>query len=197
MPRMLALAVFVLAVAPAAGQDAGPGGKDVYEVACARCHSITRPGTPKIGDRAAWAKRAAQGIESLTRHALEGIRSMPAHGDESTLNLLEIQRATVYMVNESGGHWVEPRGDSDATRERSGAEVVQTQCAVCHQAGFAGAPRTGDHAAWMPFLSLGMDAAVRKVVRGHGDMPPRGGRASLTDAEIRAAVIIMASRPRR
>jgi cytochrome c5 len=42
-----------------------------------------------------------------------------------------------------------------------------------------------------------MDAAVRKVVKGHSDMPPRGGRPSLTDAEIRSAIIYMASRPPR
>jgi cytochrome c5 len=41
-----------------------------------------------------------------------------------------------------------------------------------------------------------MDAAVRKVAKGHGDMPPRGGRPSLSDAEIRNAIIFMASRSR-
>ncbi len=41
----------------------------------------------------------------------------------------------------------------------------------------------------------GMNAAVRAVVRcairGHGGMPPRGGKANLTDAEIRSAVLYM------
>jgi cytochrome c5 len=190
---MVALA---LAAAPAAAQDTGPSGKDVYEVDCARCHADGTDGAPKTGDRAAWAKRAAQGIGSLTRHAIEGIRRMPAHGDDADLADLEIQRATVYMVNQSGGNWLEPRGPGVPAGELSGAQVVHGQCYQCHQAGYNDAPRIGDHADWQRYLRLGMDAAVRKVARGHGDMPPRGGRPSLSDAEIRNAIIFMASRSR-
>ena len=190
------LAAFALAAAPAAAQDTGPSGKDVYDVACARCHAGGAGGAPKVGDRAAWTKRAAQGIASLTRHALDGIRRMPAHGDDADLDDLEIQRATVYMVNQSGGNWLEPRGPGVPAGELSGAQVVHGQCYQCHQAGYNDAPRIGDHADWQRYLRLGMDAAVRKVAKGHGDMPPRGGRPSLTDAEIRNAIIFMASRSR-
>jgi cytochrome c5 len=189
------LAALAIAAAPAVAQDAGPGGKDVYDVACARCHAGGASGAPKTGDRAAWSKRAAQGIGSLTRNALEGIRRMPAHGEDADLTDLEIQRATVFMVNQSGGNWLEPRAPG-VSGELSGAQVVQAQCAQCHQAGYNDAPRIGDHADWQRYLRLGMDAAVRKVAKGHGDMPPRGGRPSLSDAEIRNAIIFMASRSR-
>jgi cytochrome c5 len=190
------LAALAIAAAPVAAQDAGPGGKDVYDVACARCHTGGAGGAPKTGDRAAWAKRAAQGIGSLTRHALDGIRRMPAHGEDADLTDLEIQRATVFMVNRSGGNWLEPRAPGVPAGELGGAQVVQAQCAQCHQAGYNDAPRIGDHGDWQRYLRLGMDAAVRKVAKGHGDMPPRGGRPSLTDAEIRNAIIFMASRSR-
>ncbi len=193
----LVLAAFALAAAPAAAQDTGPSGKDVYDVACARCHAGgAAGGAPKVGDRAAWTKRAAQGIASLTRHALDGIRRMPAHGDDADLDDLEIRRATVYMVNQSGGDWLEPRGPGVPAGELSGAQVVHGQCYQCHQAGYDDAPRIGDHADWQRSLRLGMDAAVRKVAKGHGGMPPRGGRPSLSDAEIRNAIIFMASRSR-
>jgi len=195
METMLLLAALALAV-PAAAQDTGPSGKDVYDVACSRCHAGGASGAPKTGDRAAWTKRAGQGIASLTRHALEGIRRMPAHGEDADLGDLEIQRATVYMVNQSGGNWVEPRAPSVPAGELSGAQVVHGQCWQCHQAGYADAPRIGDHGNWQRYLRLGMDAAVRKVAKGHGDMPPRGGRPSLSDAEIRNAIIFMASRSR-
>jgi cytochrome c5 len=124
----LVLAALALAVAPAAAQDVGPSGKDVYDVACARCHDRGAGGAPRTGDRAAWAKRAEQGIGSLTRHALEGIRRMPAHGEDADLDDLEIRRATVYMVNQSGGNWLEPRGPGVPGGELSGAQVVQGQC---------------------------------------------------------------------
>lgn len=192
----LVMVALALAAAPAAAQDTGPSGKDVYDVACARCHADGAGGAPKTGDRAAWTKRASQGIASLTRHALDGIRRMPAHGDDADLNDLEIRRATVYMVNQSGGDWLEPRGPGVPAGELSGAQVVYGQCYQCHQAGYDDAPRIGDHADWQRSLRLGMDAAVRKVAKGHGGMPPRGGRPSLSDAEIRNAIIFMASRSR-
>ena len=34
-------------------------------------------------------------------------------------------------------------------------------CAVCHNAGVAGAPKTGDAAAWAPKMEKGIDALVR------------------------------------
>jgi len=188
-----------LAAAPAAAQDAGPSGKDVYDVSCARCHAAGTAGAagaPRLGDPAAWSKRVAQGVAALTSNALDGIRRMPAHGGDSDLSALEIQRATVYMVNQSGGNWLEQRGPGDPAGKLGGAQVVAIQCGQCHQAGYAGAPRIGDHNEWLPRLRLGMNAAVRSVVRGHGEMPPRGGRPSLTDAEIRDAIIYMASRSR-
>jgi len=195
---LVALAALVFAAAPAAAQDVGPGGKDVYDVACERCHSGGDPGAPKIGDRAAWTKRSAQGIGSLTRHAIDGIRRMPAHGGHVDLGDLELQRAIVYMVNRSGGNWLEPRAAGIPPGELSGAQVVHGQCYQCHQFGYGNAPRIGDHGDWQRYLRLGMDAAVRKVVKGHGDMPARGGRPSLSEAEIRSAIIYMASRsPRR
>jgi cytochrome c5 len=197
MLRLHTLVALALCAAAAFAQDRGAAGKDVYDVACARCHNLGEDGAPRIGDRAAWAKRAAQGIGSLTRDALEGIRNMPAHGGDGSLSDLDIRRATIYMVNQSGGRWPEPRAPGEPAGPLSGPQVVRMQCAQCHDTGFANAPRTGDHAAWLPYLRLGMDAAVRKVVQGHSEMPARGGRASLTDAEIRDAIVVMASRARR
>lgn len=75
--------------------------------------------------------------------------------------------------------------------ERSGAEVVKTQCARCHDAGTAGAPRPGDTAAWAPRFNKGVDTLVHSAIRGHGGMPPRGGKADLTDTELRNAVLYL------
>ena len=75
--------------------------------------------------------------------------------------------------------------------DRSGKEVVDTVCAACHAKGVKGAPKIGDRAAWNPRLKNGLDNVVRSAIRGHGGMPARGGQASLTDAEFRAAVVYM------
>jgi len=166
-------------------------GQEVVEKVCAACHASGAQGAPKIGDHEAWAKRAALGLSSLTQHALEGIRKMPAHGGNPNISDLEISRAITYMVNSSGGHWIEPKSRAELLAERSGEQVVQLQCAKCHQAGVGGAPKIGDHAAWAPRLTKGLDILVRTAINGHGGMPSRGGMADLTDAEIRNAIVYM------
>lgn len=116
---------------------------------------------------------------------------MPAHGGSPNLTDLEIGRAITYMVNQSGGDWVEPRSKTAKPSARSGEQVVKAQCSKCHQAGLNGAPRIGDREAWTPRFSKGLDTLVRSAVGGHGGMPARGGKADLTDAELRNAITYM------
>lgn len=75
--------------------------------------------------------------------------------------------------------------------ERSGSEVVKLQCARCHDAGTANAPKPGDKAAWAPRLNRGVEVLMASAIRGHGGMPPRGGKADLTDSEIRSAILYL------
>jgi cytochrome c5 len=75
--------------------------------------------------------------------------------------------------------------------DRSGKEVVDAICAGCHATGLNGAPKIGDRAAWTPRLNKGLDPLVLSAIRGHGGMPARGGTASLTDTEVRAAILYM------
>lgn len=188
-----ALLAFAAGLAPhvAAAHEGERSGKEVVAATCVTCHGTGTQGAPKIGDRKAWSKRAKQGLTSLTRHALDGIRGMPAHGGNLKLTDLEIARAVAYMVNRSGGRWTEPASAQDLAAERSGERIVRTQCAKCHEAGVGGAPGIGDIAAWTPRLKDGLDNLVRAAIHGHGGMPPRGNRADLTDAEVRNAVIYM------
>jgi cytochrome c5 len=69
-----------------------------------------------------------------------------------------------------------------------GKAIYEKVCAVCHAAGVAGAPKTGDKAAWAPRIKLGMEALYASSIKGKGAMPPKGGAAQLSDAEIKAAV---------
>jgi cytochrome c5 len=76
---------------------------------------------------------------------------------------------------------------------RSGEEIVKAVCATCHQAGVANAPKLGDQAAWAPRIKAGLKSMVSIAIQGKGAMPPKGGDASLTDAEVERAVIAMAN----
>lgn len=166
-------------------------GKEVVEEVCFACHGTGAHGAPKIGDKKAWSRLASQGLSALTQVSLEGIRQMPPHGGNTSLTDTEIARAITYMVNQSGGHWVEPISKTAPPITRSGEQIVQEQCAKCHQSGVGGAPRICDRAAWLPRISQGLDVLVRSAINGHGGMPPRGGMVNLTDAEIRSAIIYM------
>ena len=73
-------------------------------------------------------------------------------------------------------------------KPRDGATVYNTICMACHSSGVAGAPKTGDKAAWAPRIATGMEALVKSATNGKNAMPPRGGAADLTDAELKAAV---------
>ena len=190
----VALSLAVALALPAARTHADQrSGKELVDTICAACHATGVDGAPKIGDREAWSNRASQGLSSLRQHALDGIRKMPAHGGRPDLSDLEIARAVSYMVNRSGGNWVEPASMDDLTVERSGEQVVLAQCIKCHEEGLNGAPKIGDRDAWTQRIvqRVGLEFLVRSAIHGHGGMPPRGDQPNLTDSEIHAAILYM------
>lgn len=73
-------------------------------------------------------------------------------------------------------------------KPRTGEMVYNTVCKACHEAGVAGAPKTGDKAAWGPRIATGLAALLKSASDGKNAMPPKGGAADLTDAELKAAV---------
>jgi len=88
-----------------------------------------------------------------------------------------------------------PAAAPQAAADLDGAAVYNTACTACHGAGIAGAPMTGDAAAWNPRIDQGMDTLVQHAIEGFqgqaGFMPPRGGNPSLTDQQVRDAVQYM------
>jgi len=68
--------------------------------------------------------------------------------------------------------------------------VYANQCAACHTAGVAGAPKLGDRAAWAPRLALGYDALLTSALKGKGAMAAQAG-GEYNDLEIGRAVVHM------
>ena len=60
---------------------------------------------PKLGDKAAWATRIAQGSETLNKHAIEGFQGkagfMPPKGGRIDLTDQSVMNAVEYMVAQS------------------------------------------------------------------------------------------------
>ncbi|UXH78647.1 c-type cytochrome [Roseateles amylovorans] len=75
---------------------------------------------------------------------------------------------------------------------RTGEQVYQGQCAACHAAGAAGAPKFGDAEAWGPRIKTGVDALLHAALAGKNAMPPQGG-GEFSDYEIARAVVYMAN----
>jgi cytochrome c5 len=81
-----------------AGADAG---KATYDKACAMCHGSGMAGAPKLGDKDAWAPRIAQGMDTLSAHAIGGFKGMPAKGGNTSLSDDDVKAAVQYMVGAS------------------------------------------------------------------------------------------------
>lgn len=77
-----------------------------------------------------------------------------------------------------------------------GGKIYRANCAACHDAGVAGAPKTGDKAAWSEHIAHGLDHMTHNAIHGIGTMPPKGGNPNLSDEEIRAAVEYMVEQSR-
>jgi c(7)-type cytochrome triheme protein len=194
----------VAVVAAAGGGEAN--GKAIYDSTCGACHATGAAGAPKTGDAAAWAPRIKGGQATLVASAIKGKGAMPAKGGNAKLTDAEIQAAVKYIVSQSASGAksaeapAQPAAAAPAVAvatagggEANGKSIYDSTCGACHATGAAGAPKTGDAAAWAPRIKSGQAALVASATKGKGAMPAKGGNAKLTDAELQAAVKYMVS----
>ncbi len=95
-----------LAAQPLAGAASGPRtGEQVYNAVCTACHGAGIAGAPKVGDKADWGSRLAQGEKILIQHALNGFTGkkgqMPAKGGCAACSDEEISNGVKYMVSKA------------------------------------------------------------------------------------------------
>lgn len=76
---------------------------------------------------------------------------------------------------------------------RSGQAVYEAVCRNCHEAGVDKAPKFGDTAAWKPLIREGQAMLSRTAIKGIRKMPPKGGDPSLSELEVRRAVVYLAN----
>lgn len=204
------------------GAPVGKSGAEVVKAVCSMCHAAGLMSAPKIGDNGQWAPRIAQGYETLVKHAIEGIRSMPARGGNPALTDEEVASAVAEMANASGAKFTAPTpktaeaapvatepakaepakatdlvaaaaASAPVATGKSGEEVYKAVCLMCHGAGLMNAPKFGDKAQWAPRIAQGYDTLVSHAVKGVRMMPAKGGNPALSDAEVAAAVKHMAN----
>lgn len=83
---------------------------------------------------------------------------------------------------------LQPAASPADGKPRDGASIYGSICMACHATGVASAPKAGDKAAWAPRLAQGKEVLYKNALNGKNAMPPKGGAASLTEAELKAAV---------
>ena len=89
------------AQAAAPQKPAAADGKAVYDKTCVACHAQSVAGSPKLGDKAAWAPRLQQGADALLQSALKGKGAMPPKGGNTALSDAEVRAAIEYMVSQA------------------------------------------------------------------------------------------------
>lgn len=107
-------------------------GEDVVKAVCSMCHAAGLMNSPKIGDKAQWQPRIAQGYELLVKHAIDGIRSMPARGGNPALTDGEVANAVAHMANASGANFTAPapkKAEPEAKPAEQAAAVPEVKSA--------------------------------------------------------------------
>ena len=73
-------------------------GEQAFTQVCSACHATGVNGAPKIGDKAAWGPRIAQGKDTLYKDAIQGKGNMPPKGG-TTWPDATIKMTVDYMVS--------------------------------------------------------------------------------------------------
>ncbi len=126
--------------------------------------------------------------------------SMPNQVTQSRAGLLSNGQNAIERIKPVGNLFMELPAEvavtnasiSASTLPLDGAQVFNQSCAACHSSGIAGAPKLGDQVQWKTRLTKGTEVLYVNALNGisgsTGVMPAKGGNASLSDAEVKAAV---------
>jgi cytochrome c5 len=74
---------------------------------------------------------------------------------------------------------------------RSGKDIVDAVCISCHGSGVLGAPKIGEKDQWGPRAAKGLAGLLKSATNGLNAMPPKGGDATLSEADLTKAITYM------
>jgi len=81
-----------------ASADNAQAGKALYQQVCQTCHAAGLLNAPKFGDKAAWAPRLKDPMDTIYNYALHGKGAMPPKGGSNAPDA-DVKAAVDYMVN--------------------------------------------------------------------------------------------------
>jgi len=159
-------------------------GDAVYTSTCVACHGAGVAGAPKVGDAGSWSARLAQGYDTVLKHAIEGIRAMPAKGGNPDLDDVEVARAVVYMANQSGAKFKEPEVPAAAPAASAAAPAQATADASANTA----APAAGAGAAPVAASGAALAAATPAAAAPVAAAAPASPAAATAGADTGKAL---------
>lgn len=74
-----------------------------------------------------------------------------------------------------------------------GKAIFESTCKLCHGGNIPGAPVVGKKEDWAVRIKQGQETLHKHALEGFNSMPAKGGNASLSDDEVKAAVDYMAN----
>lgn len=189
-------------------------GRQSYFSFCSTCHSSGLAGSPRIGDKMIWAPRIALGYPALLQSTIKGKGAMAPQSGKH-LDPVELERALVYLVNQSGGKFAEPvvppghPGTHTYTQmpppapapkpapyetlnqEQKllyGERVYMQNCAACHQ-------KNGGGVGTIPPLknasTFSDNTAIARVILQGSSQGAMPGWRALSDIDIAAVINYM------
>lgn len=79
-------------------------GKTIFGNLCHACHETGAGGAPMLTDKAHWAPRLAEGVDTLVKHATEGYTGsagmMPAKGGNPALTDEQVRATVEWMITQ-------------------------------------------------------------------------------------------------
>lgn len=91
-----------------------------------------------------------------------------------------------------------PAPQAVSNMQHAGESPYKKTCSMCHASGAAGAPIIGNKGDWEPRIAAGKVQLYQHAIAGFagekGMMPAKGGNATLSDDEVKAAVDYMLSK---
>ena len=87
----------MVAAAPAPAAATAGAGEALYKQTCQVCHAAGVAGAPKLGDKAAWAPRLAEGLDAVYAIAVKGKGAMPPRGGSQASDA-DLRAAVEFMA---------------------------------------------------------------------------------------------------
>jgi cytochrome c5 len=79
-----------------------------------------------------------------------------------------------------------------STQKRSGQDIYEQYCIICHRDGLAGAPKFQNESEWKPRLAgKTIDEIVQIAITGLNAMPPKGTCMDCSDEELKTTIQYM------